>query len=823
MIERKNIIRLIGDRTNVYHSALLTTYSFDPIFFESVYLSTLRKLGITNVVVLMDASMYDQLLADSEYHCHRVSLQNYTLVRQVNVHSGVFHPKMVLLFGEEEGTLIVGSGNLTYSGITNNDEVWNVFHVQGSNSTHYSLFYQAWKYLLSSISRNNSLVRKQINWMLEQSPWLNKESADESVQLSSGEDCFFFYNSTEQTIINRLIFLVGNKNIVQIKVVSPFYDIRGNALIQLYAHFNPQQFICILDLKRKSAPKNLLNNSNIVFWKADSSNPLHAKIYELQAENETWLLCGSANAGNMALGTNQNEYNDEACILLHCNTKKNYIENLGIHCSILSEYDKTILLDYIPEESRMRTDTKVKIVSCEEQNDELHLYFDKSDIDGNLVLLDNLQKTIHSKKIRTSPNISISLKDMDISKLHMAVLMDNNNDISNRILVVREVCVERGNPDPKRRNLTRLLEASDLLNNLRHILGFIEFDDSEKKSNSSKSDVNPKSKDCDDNVVSQERFCYLRDTTVSISMHSGVRILSYLQQILFRNDDIEQTDDELLQIENKDSEGENEKESELSHKTISQNEVNKARTEVANYLKKMLAFLQEKTKDKSIYGGVTPKVKSPYLIAEPGLNAASSLVVASRSIIFLMNKYSSSVTKRSEVKNFFINCCGIFLSLYSNRVPDTDTLRNRKIRELLCDATIDMLSALCFFEYEEKDHLMTQLILNALELWRGEKEIDDIIPQFHELLSKLNNDALNKKTIERINAIADRYLAHAPTIMAFSLDYDSIYQFCKGYGFLIVDNLKRTSKGWSFVYRSPWFEDKIDNSTATKFMGYYNL
>ena len=188
-----------------------------------------------------------------------------------------------------------------------------------------------------------------------------------------------------------------------------------------------------------------------------------------------------------------------------------------------------------------------------------------------------------------------------------------------------------------------------------------------------------------------------------------------------------------------------------------------------------------------------------------------------------MNKYSSSVTKRSEVKNFFINCCGIFLSLYSNRVPDTDTLRNRKIRELLCDATIDMLSALCFFEYEEKDHLMTQLILNALELWRGEKEIDDIIPQFHELLSKLNNDALNKKTIERINAIADRYLAHAPTIMAFSLDYDSIYQFCKGYGFLIVDNLKRTSKGWSFVYRSPWFEDKIDNSTATKFMGYYNL
>ena len=55
----------MGDRANIYHSALLTTYSFDPIYFEAVYLSTLRKLGITNVVVLMDASMYDLLLSDS--------------------------------------------------------------------------------------------------------------------------------------------------------------------------------------------------------------------------------------------------------------------------------------------------------------------------------------------------------------------------------------------------------------------------------------------------------------------------------------------------------------------------------------------------------------------------------------------------------------------------------------------------------------------------------------------------------------------------------------------------------------------------------------
>ena len=97
MIERKNIIKLLSDRSNVYHSALLTTYSFDPIFFESVYLSTLRKLGVTNIVVLMDANMYDQLLADTNYQCHRVTKNNYTLVRQENTYSGVFHSKMALV------------------------------------------------------------------------------------------------------------------------------------------------------------------------------------------------------------------------------------------------------------------------------------------------------------------------------------------------------------------------------------------------------------------------------------------------------------------------------------------------------------------------------------------------------------------------------------------------------------------------------------------------------------------------------------------------------------------------------------------------------
>ena len=823
MIERQNIIKLLGDRTNVYHSALLTTYSFDPIYFEAVYLSTLRKLGITNVVVLMDASMYDQLLSDSNYQCHRVSQSNYTLVRKENFHSGVFHPKVVLLFGEEEGSLIVGSGNLTYSGLANNDEVWNSFHVQGNNSIHYPLFYQAWKYLSQSANQTSSLVSRQIDWMLEQSPWLHQETTDSTVLLSSGEECALLYNAAESTILDKLLLSIGDKRIISIKVIAPFYDAEGDALSALNKQLAPKEMRCILDLQRQSAPYSLLKtDSSTVFCKADSSNPLHAKIFELQAEDETWLLCGSANAGNMALGTGHYTFNDEVCILLHCNTPKNYIAELGLKYTVLTQEERKSIIK--PKQIEKEPNKlQVKFVYCEEQNDELRLQFSRVGIKGELTLLDSHQNIIYQKNIITKQDMSISIADVEIANLNMVVLMNNDYEISNRLLVVREVNVERGNPDPKRRKLSRLLDDPDLLENLSHILGYIEFDESKKKSKAMKSTDKPASEEKEDIIVTSDRFNALKDSSLSISMHSGIRILGYLRQILFKNEEIDDTDDDLLTIDDEGSKGEDEKEIETVHKTSEASEATKIRNDVVNFLKKMLGFLQEKTKDKSIYGELNPAVNHHCLMAEPGLNAASSIAVAARSIIFMMNKYGSVVRKTGEVKELFIKCAGIFLSLYSNKLPVADTLRDRKIRELLSDASIDVLSALCFFGYDKQDCLMPQLVLNTLELWKGQEEINDLLPLMDSQIERLNPEVLDPKSIDRIRNVAAVYLNGETPIEDFSLWHDKIFMLRRGFGFLIVDNLKRTSNGWSYAYHAPWFDDKISSTTGTKFKGYYDL
>lgn len=823
MIERQNIIKLLGDRTNIYHSALLTTYSFDPIYFEAVYLSTLRKLGITNVVVLMDASMYDQLLSDSNYQCHRVSQYNYTLVRTENYHSGVFHPKVVLFFGEEEGTLIVGSGNLTYSGLANNDEVWNAFHVQGNNSIHYPLFYQAWKYLSQSANQTSSLVSRQIDWMLEQSPWLHQETTDSTALLSSGEECALLYNTAESTILDKLLLSIGDKRIVSIKVIAPFYDAEGDALSALKKQLAPKEMLCILDLERQSAPYSLLKtDTSTVFCKSDSSNPLHAKIFELQAEDETWLLCGSANAGNMALGTGHYAFNDEVCILLHCNTQRNYIAELGLkYIALTQEERKSIIKPKQIEKDPNKL--QVKFVYCEEQNDELRLQFSKDGIKGELTLLDSHQSIIYQKNIITRQDMSINIADVEIANLNMAVLMNNETEISNRLLVVREVNVERGNPDPKRRKLSRLLDDPDLLENLSHILGYIEFDDAKKMSKRVKSADNTTSDEQEDVAVTSDRFNVLKDSALSISMHSGIRILGYLRQILFKNEEIENTEDDLLEIDDEGSKGDDEKEKDFDHKSSEASDAAKMRNDVVSFLKKMLSILQEKTKDASIYGDYNKAVNRQCLQAVSGLNAASSIAVAARAIIFMMNKYGQVVRKPAEVRDLFIKCTGYFLSLYSNKLPDADTLRNRKIRELLNDATIDVLSALCFFGYDKQDCLMPQLVLNALELWKGQEEINDLLPLMDSQIERLNPEVLNPKSIDRIRGIAAVYLNGETPIEEFSLWHDKIFMLRREFGFLIVDNLKRASNGWSYAYHTPWFDDKISSTTGTKFKGYYDL
>jgi len=828
MIERRNIVKLLSERTkaNVYHSAVLTCFNFDPIFFESVYLSALRSLGVTNIIVIMDAGMYDNLLDDVSYNCHKVSSVNYTLVRLENMHHGVFHTKMTLLFGEDEGVIIVGSGNLTFSGLYNNEEVWNAFHVKGNQSIHYPLFYKSWVYIQNLLTDSSSLVQKQLKWMSEQSMWLQSESTQEVVTLATGDKCSLLFNDANSGILDKVYNSIDGAKVEEIIVVVPYYDADGNALSELMQRFNPQKMLCVLDLGKQSAPYKLLDaKSGMIFGKHLAKNPLHAKIIEFRTPNGTWVLTGSANAGNMALGINKNIYNEEACILLYNKKNLHYINELGVQYEVLKEEERKAIerpQQVSPKPSVIQTVLR----SSEEIEGKICLRFSIPNVNGVITIFDKNQNIIFEEGIVSKEFVSLNIDENLLPHCHCIVLMSNGVCISNRSLVLREVFVESCNPDPKRRKLASLLDDTQLLNNLRKILGYIEFDEDEKIHKAAimatklVSSIN-----VEDVVVRKDQFDKLKESSLSISMHSGIRILTYLKQLLFKKVELVNSDDELLEIdkEEQSASGVIYRSNDITDTACSiASDASKMRNEIVSFLLKMSNSLTKMTKDTCNHRTATNRViPNPDLVAVPGLNAGSAIAVAARAVIVMMNKYGANVQKRLAIRESLVKCARLFASIFANGIPSDNNRRSCKIRELIRDASVDLFAALCFFDFEKKDVTLPLVVLNFLDLWKGKEELSTVMPLYEKLLLQLCGEKLYPRTIKRIREVAEAYLNGIPTNEYHSYD-TVIYQYRTGHGFILVDNIKLIDNKVLYDFHSSWFDGKV-SGVEKHYIGFSGL
>lgn len=117
----ENIFDLLGNGSTSYHSAIITSYTFDLYFFANYYMQQMRSRGIRNIVVLIDSTQYDTIMEDKE--SPGGFRNDFALLRVQNRTNGVFHPKVSLFIGERQALALVGSGNLTYSGMAHNKEL----------------------------------------------------------------------------------------------------------------------------------------------------------------------------------------------------------------------------------------------------------------------------------------------------------------------------------------------------------------------------------------------------------------------------------------------------------------------------------------------------------------------------------------------------------------------------------------------------------------------------------------------------------------------------------------------------------------------------
>src|SRR5712691_523831 len=101
-----------------YEHAVFTTYSINLHFFEQWVLPLLRASGARNVTVLADEAQLGVALTDRNL---RSIGRSYHVV-SVRIGPGAFHPKLMLLAGEDGARACISSANLTVDGQLRNVE-----------------------------------------------------------------------------------------------------------------------------------------------------------------------------------------------------------------------------------------------------------------------------------------------------------------------------------------------------------------------------------------------------------------------------------------------------------------------------------------------------------------------------------------------------------------------------------------------------------------------------------------------------------------------------------------------------------------------------
>ena len=108
-------------RERDYTTVIGTTYSFDPLFFESIILPDLRSGHGREIVLIGDSTQLTEAI--NRYKTQLRQIGNKIITEPVHL-AGAFHPKILLKIGRDGVILTIGSGNMTKGGWGDNQELF---------------------------------------------------------------------------------------------------------------------------------------------------------------------------------------------------------------------------------------------------------------------------------------------------------------------------------------------------------------------------------------------------------------------------------------------------------------------------------------------------------------------------------------------------------------------------------------------------------------------------------------------------------------------------------------------------------------------------
>lgn len=289
--------------------ALLSTYKFDPVFFERRLLRTAALARARRIAVFMDYSQWVALMQD-DFEARHLN-RRYILVPVKPASAGVFHPKLNLLIYQSSAAIHCGSNNLTRSGTFNNLELLNVvrWDLAGEeNATGLSVACAAYDFFVRSCSIAEQQAGKIVTqWLSEErsaAPWLNAKAKPSGIEL---------LDTLAGPLWEQWLSRIESppKRIV---VLSPFHDRDGRLLDRVRQKWPGCRIRLVVQPCVTSLAQQVLRRHKkaLDLQAIPGSRRVHAKLVAWGTDKRMSAIAGSANFTAAAF----DGANVEACLYI---------------------------------------------------------------------------------------------------------------------------------------------------------------------------------------------------------------------------------------------------------------------------------------------------------------------------------------------------------------------------------------------------------------------------------------------------------------------------------------------------------------------------
>lgn len=353
---------------------VFTTFVFDPLFFDSYLLKTIKdKNPKATILVLIDSKTYYQNIKEFTEETGN----SYALIP---ISGNLFHSKIFLFLSEKQNQVFLGSHNLTHAGLTHNLEL--SFESNSDNVIHDCI-----RYIHTLLEVN----------LAPENPYLKKINTFYDIDIKNS----VLIDNLEKPILEQTInkIIENKKSISEIIVFAPYYSHVDRILDKINTKLNPNLIkLCIQKNNHNLDVKNLDRFNNLKYFEINPINQnrrMHSKFIVFKTQETDYILIGSPNFTKRALLDTKNDGNFESALLINKNFSEFISNNLEIK-SLNQDKIKISQREINDEESIQIKNSMISFAYVNENNQLVIEYDSKIKKEIQVELLDSKSNIIES-------------------------------------------------------------------------------------------------------------------------------------------------------------------------------------------------------------------------------------------------------------------------------------------------------------------------------------------------------------------------------------------------------------------------------------------